>query len=267
MAQRKSLVAGNWKMNKDYAQAVALAQELSYKSEAWNCEACICPTHLALKGVANVISFDKAAISLGAQNVSAYDDGAYTGEISARMLKAVPCQYCIVGHSERRQLLLETDQQIADKISALITHEISPILCCGEPEVVYQAGGSEDFVEQQIKAALESLSSDYAKDSSLKFDLVVAYEPIWAIGSNQVASPEHANKVCQRIRESLAELFDEDLAQKTRILYGGSVKAANSALFFEQEHIDGALVGGASLDAQEFSDIVVAAAKSYSGRD
>lgn len=267
--KRPALVVGNWKMNKTYTQAVKLAQELSYRAPQFEIETCVCPTHLALKGVANVILFDRVALKLGAQNVSWEADGAFTGEISAHMLKEEGCSYCIVGHSERRQKLFENDEQISDKILALIREGISPILCCGEPLVVYEAQGTRDFIKDQVYRALAPLKSKLSSGELEQLQraascyeapaLVLAYEPIWAIGTGKVATPEYANKVCQAIREVLAELFGEEFSQATRVLYGGSVKAENASLFFEQDHIDGALVGGAALDAAQFAGIVEAA--------
>lgn len=266
---RPALVVGNWKMNKTYVQAVKLAQELSYKASQFEVETCVCPTHLALRGVANVISFDKAALKLGAQNVSWEADGAFTGEISAQMLKEEGCTYCIVGHSERRQKLHESDEQISDKICALIREGVSPILCCGEPLAVYEAGETRNFIQNQLRQALEPLTSKLGEAELEELQkvartheapaLVLAYEPIWAIGTGKVATPEYANEVCEAIREVLAMLFGEELAWCTRILYGGSVKAENASFFFEQPSIDGALVGGAALDAQQFAGIVEAA--------
>lgn len=258
MSKRKMLVAGNWKMNKSYAEAVNLAQQLSYSSKEWEVESCVCPTHLALKAVANVFAFDHAPIKFGAQNVFWEEDGAYTGEISASMLKDLGCSFCIVGHSERRELFSEGSEQIARKAFSLIQQGICPIVCCGEPLSVYEQAGATEYVARQVREVLEILvpQLEAAGISLTPEKLVLAYEPIWAIGSGKVATPEYANKIAERLRAELATVVSEDLAAGVRILYGGSVKAANAGMFFEQEHIDGALVGGAALIAEDFSEIV-----------
>lgn len=263
MKKRGMFVAGNWKMNKNYAEAVKLAQELSYRSQQWNIESCICPPYLVLKGVAHVFAFDRAKIKLGAQNVFWAEDGAYTGEISASMLKDVGCAYAIIGHSERREIFHEDSTQIAKKVLALLKQGISPIVCCGESLELYERGQGSAHVTKQIREFCSVLSAELETENILlaKDQLVFAYEPIWAIGSGRVASPEYANQLASDIRRQLASCFSEELAQSTRILYGGSVKPANSSLFFEQEHIDGALVGGAALDAEDFSTIVESAQK------
>lgn len=253
--QPRLLIAGNWKMNGTYSQAVNLAQQLINNSEKdWAAAADIvlCPPFTALRGVSNALAFDHSFIKVGAQNCSAHGQGAHTGEISIDMLADLDCSYCIVGHSERRQLLGESSSQVAAKVLALLKAGLTPIICVGEDHSRYEAGASVQTVVEQLSASLEGVDADLLSNTSL----AVAYEPIWAIGTGTVAAPEHAQTVCAAIRSELARLFGPDTAEECRILYGGSVRPANVRAFMSCPDINGALVGGAALDAQEFTDLI-----------
>lgn len=239
-------------MNKTYAQSVSLAQQVSYecsREELAGVEVLVCPGFISLKGVRNVFDMDGAPVSLGAQDVYVCEQGAYTGEIAPSQLVDVGCAYCIVGHSERRQLLGESDELIAQKVSALFEAGITPVLCCGEPLEVYEADQGVSYVTEQVASAL----SQGVPDGK---DFVVAYEPIWAIGTGKVATPEYAQSICAEIRSQLAHILGDEKAQQIRVLYGGSVQPQNSRLFFEQPDIDGALIGGAALDKDSFAEII-----------
>lgn len=245
---RQKLLIGNWKMNKSYSQAVELGQQISYVSSDFsNVEAVVCPPFTAIKGVQNVFSFDNSPIKLGAQDVFWEENGAYTGFISAEMLKDLSVSYCIIGHSERRHNAKDTDEEISFKAQALLKHDICPVICVGEPPVVHEAGNSVDFVIEQLAKAIAPLE--------LPKKLVIAYEPIWAIGSGNIAAPEFAQEVCHALRLVLEKAFGKELADTTRILYGGSVMAQNAQAYLDESDIDGLLVGSASLDAQSFASI------------
>lgn len=255
---RNRMIAGNWKMNKTYAEGVVLAQELSSElgqTKPRGVDVVVCPPAVDLKGVAGVIEFDKAPFALGAQNVYWEESGAFTGETAPSMLEDVGCTYCIIGHSERRDYFHETDADVNRKAKALLAHDIVPILCCGEPLEVREAGKHVDFVVSQIRAALEGVR---LADGS---GLVVAYEPIWAIGTGKTATPENAQEVCGAIRETLAALLGHEVADAVRVLYGGSAKPGNIAGFLAEADVDGALVGGASLKAADFAAMVEKAAE------
>lgn len=249
---RKPLVVGNWKMNCTYGAAVQLAQlvvdgcQRSWKDEV---EVVLCPPFTALRGVSNVIAFDRSWVEVGAQNCYPAEAGAYTGEVSPAMLADLDCSWCIVGHSERRLLLGETDADAARKCAALAGAGISPILCVGEPAEVFEAGGTAEYVSAQVKAALTGVDLGGA-------GLAVGYEPVWAIGTGRVPSPEQAQEVASAVRAAVAEACGDARAASARVLYGGSVRAANAPAFTAQADIDGLLVGGASLKADEFLDIV-----------
>lgn len=252
---RTRMMAGNWKMNKTYTEAVSLAQELSdvLKDQGegnHEVEVVVCPPTVDLKGVSSVIAFDKSPFSLGAQNVYFEKSGAFTGETSASMLRDVNCDYCIIGHSERRGYFGETDEDINKKAQALIEAGIVPILCCGESLETREAGEHVSFVVEQIKADVAGLKLKSGRE------LVIAYEPIWAIGTGKTATPADAEEVCAAIRKTLAECLGASFAEGIRILYGGSAKPGNVASFLEEEDVDGALVGGASLEAQSFARMV-----------
>ncbi len=252
---RKPLMAGNWKMNNTASEAVVLCQEISYKFERdWpeSVDVVVCPPFIDLKPAWTVFDFDKVKISIGAQNVYWEEAGAYTGEVSAGMLKEVPCAYCIVGHSERRGLFGETNEDVNRKVKALLAGGIAPIVCVGESLAVRDAGTTDEFVCAQVRAAFAGLDATDVKGA------VVAYEPIWAIGTGRTATPEQAEAVCAAIRATLDELFGHEAAEATRVLYGGSMNPGNVEGLLAQPNIDGGLVGGASLKAESFVQLVKA---------
>ena len=252
---RNRMIAGNWKMNKTYVEGVELAQGLADQltDGTGDVDVVVCPPTVDLKGVSEVIEQSEAPFALGAQNVYFEESGAFTGETAPNMLEAVGATYCIIGHSERRGYFGETDEDINKKAKVLMAHGIVPISCCGEPLEVREAGTHVDFVVNQIKADTEGLEiSDPSK-------CVVAYEPIWAIGTGKTATADDAQEVCGAIRKTLAEVFGQQTADGIRVLYGGSAKPENVAGFLEKEDVDGALVGGASLKADSFSAMVKAA--------
>ena len=248
---RTILIAGNWKMNKNYGEGVELAQQLSQElADGTNgVEVVVCPPFVDLKGVAGVIEFDKAPFGLGAQNVYWEASGAYTGETSRDMLDSVGCTYCIIGHSERRDYFKETDEDVNRKAKVLMEGNITPILCCGESLEVRKAGKHVEHVVAQIKADCADLPLDRGDQ------LVIAYEPIWAIGTGETATADDAEEVCKAIRDTLREMFGS-VADEIRVLYGGSAKPGNIAGFVACDDVDGALVGGASLVARDFADMV-----------
>jgi len=254
---RKPMVAGNWKMYKTAGEAAILVQNL--EDIAHDCakkvEAVVAPPFTALHSVSTVLALDKPPIALAAQDMFWEDEGAYTGEIAPRMLLDLKVTYVIVGHSERRQYFGETDEIINRKARAVFAHEMAPILCCGETLETREAGQTKDFIAGQIRSALK----DIAEMDAL--NLVIAYEPIWAIGTGKTTTPEMAEEVCAHIRALVTEVFDDTVSARVRILYGGSVKPENAALFFAQPDIDGALVGGAALTAEAFSPIIKAACR------
>ena len=252
---RNRMIAGNWKMNKTYTEGVELAEGLAseLKDGTGSVDVVVCPPAVDLKGVAEVIEQKKAPFALGAQNVYWEESGAYTGETAPDMLTNVGATYCIIGHSERRGYFHETDEEINKKAKALMAHGIVPISCCGEPLEVREAGKHVEFVVDQIKKDTEGLEiTDPSK-------YVVAYEPIWAIGTGKTATADDAQEVCGAIRKTLAEIFGQETADGIRVLYGGSAKPNNVAGFLEKEDVDGALVGGASLKADSFAAMVKAA--------
>jgi triosephosphate isomerase len=254
MAQtvRIPLIAGNWKMNLDHLQSIAFVQKLHWslqdaKLDYSKIDVAVFPPFTDLRSVQNVAISDKYEIKYGGQDVSAHDSGAYTGETSAAFLKALDCEYVIIGHSERRVLHHETDEEIGAKVAAALKHGLIPVLCVGETAEDLEKHGPSAVPVAQLKAALASIPEGA--------NLVVAYEPVWAIGSGQAATPEQAEQVAAQLRVTLVELIGQEAADATRILYGGSVKANNIAGFMRQANVDGALVGGASLDLAEFSSI------------
>jgi triosephosphate isomerase len=252
---RTPMIAGNWKMYKTPGEAVVLAQAIDIllsddKSLGRAAEAVVCPPSIDLKPVSNVIEFDSSALKLGAQNVHWEQEGAYTGEISVGMLGNVGCSYCIVGHSERREYFAETDENVNRKTRALLAGGITPIVCCGESLEIRDAGETDTFVRAQVRAALEGLTAEQAAS------IVIAYEPIWAIGTGRTPTPEAANDVARSIRATVGALFGPPAALAVRVLYGGSAKPENIALFMPEPDIDGALVGGASLVAESFVSMV-----------
>ncbi|MCK0113793.1 triose-phosphate isomerase [Ornithinimicrobium sp. F0845] len=254
MAARTPLMAGNWKMNLDHLQATHLVQKLDWslrdaKHDFAAVEVVVLPPFTDLRSVQTLVQGDRLELGYGAQDLSQHDSGAYTGEISGAFLAKLGCSYVVVGHSERRQLHAEDDQLVAAKVAAALRHELVPIVCVGEPLEVRQAGEHVPHVLAQLDAALEGL------DAATVRTLVIAYEPVWAIGTGEVATPEDAQEVCAAIRTRVAELTTGDTADAVRILYGGSVKAGNVASIMAQEDVDGALIGGASINVDEFASI------------
>ena len=252
---RKRMIAGNWKMNKTYSEGVVLAQGLAdeLKDGTGDVDVVVCPPAVDLKGVSEVIEQTSAPFALGGQNVYWEESGAYTGETAPNMLEAVGATYCIIGHSERRDYFGETDEDVNKKAKALMAHGIVPISCCGESLEVREAGKHVEFVVDQIKKDTEGLTiTDPSK-------YVIAYEPIWAIGTGKTATADDAQEVCGAIRATLVEVFGEEVASGIRVLYGGSAKPENIAGFLEKEDVDGALVGGASLKTDSFAAMVKSA--------
>ncbi len=246
---RIPLIAGNWKMYKTTAEAKAFAEEFSKLYKDTDVRAAICAPFTQL--VALKETFAGTNVKLGAQNVHFEDEGAFTGEISVEMLKEIGVDYCIIGHSERREYFAETDETVNLKLKKLFSSsEIIPILCVGENLSEREAGNAFDVVEGQLKADLEGIDkADVSK-------LVIAYEPIWAIGTGKTATPEQAGEMCAHIRNIVEKLYDEDTCDSVIIQYGGSVKPENASEIMNMDEIDGALVGGASLDASKFIKIV-----------
>lgn len=246
------LVAGNWKMNTNLADAVRLSSEVARAVDGDNdsVTVAICPPFISLEAAAEIIR--DTPVRLGAQTMHAEESGAFTGEVSAPMLASVGCHYVILGHSERRQLFGETNEGVNEKIKAALRHGLVPILCVGETLDQREAGDEERVVAEQLRAALDGVEIGEASD------LVVAYEPVWAIGTGKTASPEQAQAMHGFIRERLAETAGE-VGRGIELLYGGSVKPNNAAELFAQPDIDGGLIGGASLDASSFAAIVDAA--------
>ena len=249
---RKPLIAGNWKMNLNHFEAIALVQKIAFALPDKyfdKVDVTVIPPFTDLRSVQTLVDGDKLRLTYGAQDVSKHDSGAYTGEISGAFLAKLGCTYVAVGHSERREYHNETDAVVNAKIKAAYTHGLTPIFCCGEGLEIRQAGEQVAHVLGQIEAGLDGLPAEQAAS------IVIAYEPIWAIGTGEVATPEDAQEVCAAIRTKVAELYSGDLADGIRILYGGSVKSGNVAAIMAKEDVDGALVGGASLDAEEFTAI------------
>jgi triosephosphate isomerase len=248
---RTPIIAGNWKMHKTYDGAMDLVEALMDELDnVEGAEVVLCPPFPWLLAVAEYL--EETPILLGAQDCYWADEGAFTGEVSALMLKGL-AQYCIVGHSERRALFGETDEWVNKKVHALLGHGIRPICCVGERLAEREAGETDAFVSGQVRAAFAGVSAEEA------LNIVVAYEPIWAIGTGRAATAEEANRVCGLIRNAIKELYGAPTSEGIRIQYGGSVSGRNAAELMAQPEIDGALIGGASLRADEFATIVHAA--------
>ncbi|MEN6413889.1 MAG: triose-phosphate isomerase [Veillonellales bacterium] len=246
---RKPIIAGNWKMHKTIGEAQQLTKELvKLTADAKKVDIVICPTFIALAGVKQALA--GSAVKLGAQNMHWEQQGAFTGEISPSMLKDAGCDYVIIGHSERRQYFAETDSTVNEKLKAAFANDLIPILCVGETLEQREAGTTEAIVERQVGIDLAGLSDEQISR------MVIAYEPIWAIGTGRTASADDANSVCAFIRQTVGTMFKGSTADEVRIQYGGSVKPANIAELMAKSDIDGALVGGAALDAAGFSKIV-----------
>jgi triosephosphate isomerase len=251
---RRPFIAGNWKMNTRHESAVKLVKELIHGlGEESVAEVAVCPPSVYLSVVADALA--GSPIELGAQNLYASGDGAYTGEINAAMLTDVGCRFVILGHSERRQLMGETDADVAKKLQAALAGNLVPIICVGETLSERQVGNTEKVVETQVRGSLEGL------DDVRAAGIVIAYEPVWAIGTGLTATPDQAEAVHKLIRSLLGEMFSPEIAAQIRIQYGGSVKADNAAELLGQPNIDGALVGGASLKSADFLAIIAAANK------
>jgi triosephosphate isomerase len=251
---RVPLMAGNWKMNVNHQEAVVLVQKLAWtlqdkKHDYAKVEVAVIPPFTDLRSVQTLVDGDRLQIAYGAQDVSPHDNGAHTGDISAAMLAKLGCRYVVVGHSERRQAHGETDELVNAKAHKVVDTDMTPIVCVGEGLEVRKEGRHVEHTLAQVDGSLAGFKAEQVAD------LVVAYEPVWAIGTGEVATPENAQEVCAAVRARIAETFSEEAAQSVRILYGGSVKAANVAGIMQQSDIDGALVGGASLQVDEFSGI------------
>lgn len=249
---RRPLMAGNWKMNLNHLEAIALVQKLAFSLDAEifeKVDVAVLPPFTDIRSVQTLVDGDKLAVAYGGQDLSPHDSGAYTGDISGAFLAKLGCTYVVVGHSERRQYHAETDDVVNAKVKAAFRHGLVPILCVGEGLDVRQAGEHVSYTLNQLTAALDGVTAEQAAE------LVIAYEPVWAIGTGEVATPENAQELAAEIRSRLAELYTPDVAGRIRILYGGSVKAGNIGPIMDQPDVDGALVGGASLDAEGFAAI------------
>lgn len=244
---RRKIIAGNWKMNKTPAETVALINELKPLVVTEDADVVFCVPAISLTTALDAAKGTN--IEIGAQNMYYEESGAYTGEIAPGMLTSIGIKYVIIGHSERREYFAETDETVNKKVLKAFEHGITPIICCGESLKQREQGITIDWIRQQIKIAFLNVTVDQAKEA------VIAYEPIWAIGTGKVATTEQAEEVCKAIRECIAEIYDEATAAAIRIQYGGSVTAASAADLFSQPNIDGGLVGGASLKA-DFGKIV-----------
>jgi triosephosphate isomerase (TIM) len=256
MSSRKPLISGNWKMNHNHFEAIQSVQKLAYlvgKDELEVVEVSIHPPFTDLRSVQTVIDADKLGYALGAQNTHWEDKGAFTGEISPVFLSKLGVRYVIVGHSERRELFGDTDDLVARRLAAVLQHGMTPIVCVGETLDEREAGSSESKVLGQVEAALKGTPKKLSAEQVS--GLVIAYEPIWAIGTGRTATADDAQAVCSAIRSRVLELFGLGAADAIRIQYGGSVKGGNIAELMAMPDIDGALVGGASLDPDEFARI------------
>ncbi|MCG8918464.1 triose-phosphate isomerase [Actinokineospora sp. PR83] len=254
---RQVLIAGNWKMNLNHLEAIALVQKIAFSlPEKYyaKVEVAVLPPFTDIRSIQTMVDGDKLLLRYGAQDVSRYDSGAYTGEVSGPMLAKLGCSYVTVGHSERREYHGETDELVNAKVKAALKHGIAPILCLGERLEVREAGGHVDHCTEQLVAGLKGLKADVVSK------VVVAYEPVWAIGTGKVATATDAQEVCKALRGKLAEKYGDEVASAVRILYGGSVKSGSIGELVAQEDIDGALVGGASLQADEFTKLCALAA-------
>jgi triosephosphate isomerase len=249
---RRPFIAGNWKMNLDHLQGIALVQKLAWtlKDASYDpavVEVAVFPPFTDLRSVQTLVDAERFGLAFGAQDLSPHDSGAYTGDVSGAFLKTLHCTYVIIGHSERRQGHGETDEIVNAKVQAAVRHGLIPVICVGETEEELEQHGTSAVPVAQTKAALAGVAAGTP--------VVVAYEPVWAIGTGKIATPETAQEVCGAIRAAIAEAMGPDDAEATRVLYGGSVKSGNIAAFLRKPDVDGALVGGASLDPTEFAAI------------
>ena len=246
---RKPLMAGNWKMNLNHIEAIALTQKLAFALNNEDLDAvdvAVIPPFTDIRSVESLVHGDGYRLQYGSQDVSAFDSGAYTGEVSGAMLSKLGCTFAVVGHSERRQYHAESDDVVNAKAKSALRHNLTPIVCVGEPLDIRKAGTHVAYTLKQTAGSLQDLTADQVAG------LVIAYEPVWAIGTGEVATPDDAQEVCAAIRGWVGEVHGDTVADKVRILYGGSVKASNVASIMAKPDVDGALVGGASLDADEF---------------
>ncbi|MBD0675439.1 triose-phosphate isomerase [Kitasatospora sp. NPDC091335] len=253
MTDRLPLMAGNWKMNLNHLEAIQHTQKLAFALADKDYEAvevAVLVPFTDLRSVQTLVSGDKLKIKYGSQDISQHDGGAYTGEVSGPMLAKLQCTYAVIGHSERRQYHGEDEEIVNAKVKAAYRAGVTPILCVGEPLEIRKAGTHVEHTLAQLDGGLDGVPAHQAES------IVVAYEPVWAIGTGEVATPEDAQEVCAAIRARIAELYDAELAGKVRVLYGGSVKSSSAAGLMAKPDIDGGLVGGASLDADEFVKIV-----------
>jgi triosephosphate isomerase len=249
---RRPIMAGNWKMNLNHFEAILLVQKLAAsltEKTLTEVEAVVLPPFTDLRSVQTAIEGDKLLLRYGAQDLSPHKNGAYTGDIAGSMLAKLGCSYVVIGHSERREYHNETDELVNAKVKAALANNLTPILCVGEGLEIREATGQVAHCCDQLDGALDGLKAEQVKQ------LVIAYEPVWAIGTGKTATPEDAQEVCGAIRARLAETYGADTADAVRIQYGGSVKAANIAAIMAKPDVDGALIGGASLDADEFASI------------
>jgi triosephosphate isomerase (TIM) len=252
MSSRKKLIAGNWKMNKTSADSVALARELVAEiGKQSEVEVVVCPPFTSIESVGKTL--EGSTVKLGAQNMHPEKSGAYTGEISAEMLRAIFVNYVILGHSERRTYFGDTDAFVNQKLLTALKNQLRPILCVGETLGERESAQTLKVVQTQLEAGLEGVGKDLATS------VVIAYEPVWAIGTGKVATTEQAQEVHAFIRSLLVKLFGDTVAQKVRILYGGSMKPANAPELLAQKDIDGGLIGGAALESRSFVDLIKAA--------
>ena len=253
MADRKPLISGNWKMNQNHFEAIQLVQKLSYaltKDDITAVDVSIHPPFTDLRSVQTVLEADKIPIALGAQNCHWEAKGAFTGEVSPAMLQKLNVSYVICGHSERRQLFGETNEDVNKKVKAILKHEMTPIMACGETLEQRESGEMEDHITDQVLEGLAGVKKDAVGG------LVIAYEPIWAIGTGMTATPDDAQQMCAFIRQTVEEKFGAAAAKSVRIQYGGSVKPGTAPELMNQPDIDGALIGGASLSAEDFAHCI-----------
>lgn len=255
MSDRRPIIAANWKMHKVHTEAIQFSQKLHYLLEPPDYERCdivVAAPFTDLRTLQTLFDADDMHFAIGAQDVYWEDAGAFTGEISPVMLRALDVAYVVVGHSERRELFGETDEDVARKVRAVVAHGMTPIMCCGETESERESGGAADKVVRQVRAGTADVApTDVAR-------MVVAYEPIWAIGTGKTATPDDAQEMCALVRSTIAELHGDTVAGAVRVQYGGSVKPGNIELLMAKPDVDGALVGGASLDPEDFARILTA---------
>ena len=250
---RKPLMAGNWKMNLNHLEAIAVAQKLVYSLDDKDYDAvdvAVIPPFTDIRSIQTMVDGDRLRLQYGAQDLSPDASGAFTGDISGSMLAKLGCTFVVIGHSERRAIHHEDDALVNRKIKAALAHELTPIFCVGEELAIRESGTHVSHVISQVRAGLEGFHKPELKK------IVIAYEPVWAIGTGKTATPEDAQEVCAAIREEVEQIGSSEIAANMRILYGGSVKSANIAEIMKQPDVDGALIGGASLDPEELAKIV-----------